>query len=174
MRFAVLLAFAAVPLLEIGILIRVGQAIGLWPLAVVIIATAALGVVIIRRVGLSIFRGALDGIGNGRNGLEPMFDGFLKVTAGMLLIFPGLLSDALGLLLLLPPVRRSIVASGMLQAFGPAASAARPFRPDPRRPDDDWPRDREGKGVTIEGEYERLDEDIIPQERALRRQQHRR
>ncbi|MGQ0455895.1 MAG: FxsA family protein [Hyphomicrobium sp.] len=173
-RLAVLLAFAAVPLLEIAVLIRVGQAIGFWPLALIVIATAALGVAVIRRVGLAMFRGALDGIGAGRDGLEPLLDGFLQVTSGMLLIFPGLLSDAVGLLLLAPPVRRQVIASGMLKAFGPAAAGFDPFATDARKPGDAWRQERDDDGVTIEGEYERIAEEPIRQDKALRRQNQRR
>lgn len=170
-RLAVLLAFAAVPLLEIGVLIRVGQAIGFWRLALLVIATAVLGTIVIRRVGLSMFRGTLQGIESGREGLEPLLDGFLQVTAGMLLIFPGLVSDAIGVVLLVPSVRRHVVSSGLLRTFGPAAVDPDSFRAGKPPGGPEWrdSPDHADHGVTIEGEYERLAEEPIKPETALRR-----
>lgn len=166
-RLAVLLAFAAIPLLEIGVLIRVGQTIGYWRLALLVIVTAVLGTIVIRRVGLSMFKGAMQGIETGREGLEPLLDGFLQVTAGMLLIFPGLISDAIGVALLMPAVRRHIISSGMLRTFGPAAADPDAFRM--RTGETDAARD--DAGVTIEGEYERLSEEPVRPEAAVARRQ---
>jgi UPF0716 protein FxsA len=160
-RLAVLLAFAAVPLLEIGLLIRLGQSIGFWRLALLVVLTAVLGTIVIRRVGLSIFKGALQSIETGRDGLEPLLDGFLQVTAGMLLIFPGVLSDAIGVLLLMPAVRRHIISSGLLRTFGPAAVDPDHFRMRNSTTNEPWPGGTEPEGVTIEGEYERLSEETV-------------
>lgn len=166
-RLAVLLAFAAVPLLEIGLLIRMGQSIGFWRLALLVVVTAVLGTIVIRRVGLSMFKGAMQSIETGRDGLEPLLDGFLQVTAGMLLIFPGFVSDAIGILLLFPAVRRYIVSSGLLRTFGPATVDPDNFRM--KTDDPNGPRERDG--VTIEGEYERLSEEPLRPEAAIARRQ---
>ena len=170
LRLALLLAFAAVPLLEIGVLIRVGQAIGFWRLATIVITTAVLGTIVIRRVGLSMFKGGLQGIESGRQGLEPLLDGFLQVTAGMLLIFPGLISDAIGVMLLAPPVRHAIISSGMLRTFGPAAVDPESFRAGAHREHGEAKERAGGDGVVIEGEFERLAEKTIKPETGLRRQ----
>jgi UPF0716 protein FxsA len=180
-RLAVILALVAFPLLEIGLLIRAGQEIGFWRLALIVVSTAVLGTVIIRRVGFSVFARIWAHVEAGRGGLEPVLDGFLLFVAGMLLIFPGLISDGLGLILLIPQVRQLVVHSGLPKLFGirtydrPRARA-RP-QPSPRpsgfepgfEPGADPGADREPPGtVTIEGEYERLSEKTVKPEGAVR------
>lgn len=174
-RLAVLLAFIAFPLLEIGVLIRVGQAIGFWRLALLVVVTAVLGTIVIRRVGMAMFSRTLDGLETGRAGLEPVFDGFLQVIAGMLLIFPGLISDVIGVSLLVPPVRKALIASGLFKVFGGGvftSSAAKrddwgAARSTDRTAQDDV-SDTDG-GVTIEGEYERVSEETVRTQQSLRK-----
>ncbi len=170
-RLAVILAFAAFPLLEIGVLIRAAQSVGLWPLAAFVVATASLGGIVLRRVGLSMFTETLHDLQRGREALEPLLDGFLQVTAGMLLIFPGLISDLIGLMLLVPPIRRQIVASGLLRGFG--STRTKQGAPAGRF-DDMGSSTSRSHGVTIEGEYERVDEDSAKPQTAPLRQSLRR
>jgi UPF0716 protein FxsA len=173
-RLAILLAFVAFPLLEIGVLIRVGQAIGFWRLALLVVVTAILGTLVIRRVGMAMFSQTLDGLEKGRTSLEPVLDGFLQVIAGMLLIFPGLISDVIGISLLVPPVRKALISSGLFKVFGGGvftSSAAQrdawgTTRPT-ERPPHDAASDTEG-GVTIEGEYERVSEETVRKQQFLK------
>lgn len=183
-RLASVLAFLAFPILEIGLLIRVGQSIGFWRLAAIVVITAMLGSAVIRRTGLAVLAKARrqyeEGLSDGSN---PLLDGFLQVTAGMFLIFPGLISDVFGIVLLVPAVRHLIVTKVLPRFFSvttfstgeayydagddpdPAASRNGPF---------DATFD---KGKTIEGEYERVSEKTIHAERVPQRaapQQHRR
>jgi UPF0716 protein FxsA len=156
LKIAALVLFAAFPLLEIALLIRVGESIGVWRLALIVIVTAIFGTYVIRQVGLRVFERALTRLESDREGFSPLFDGFLQVIAGLLLIFPGLISDAIGLVLLLPPVRRAVIRTGLLKLvtlFHYQAQASRQaFREaDPESQDD-------GDGIVIEGEYERVSE----------------
>lgn len=155
LKIGVLLAFAALPLIEIAVLIRLGQAIGAWWLATIIIGTAMLGIFVIRRVGLSVFERALSRLGSGRERFTPLFDGFLQVLAGLLLIFPGVMSDMVGLILLIPAVRRSVIKTGLLQLV-----ALFSYQDDVSREHFREPEGSTGgsDGVVIEGEYERLSE----------------
>jgi UPF0716 protein FxsA len=105
LRLALLLVFVAFPLLEIALLIRSGETIGFWPTIGLLIGAAVLGVVVIRRQGLSMVGRTLNAVNEGRLPFEPLLDGYLVVAAGFLLIVPGFLSDAIGLLLLVPPLR---------------------------------------------------------------------
>ncbi len=173
-RLAVILAFAAFPLLEIGVLIRAAQSVGFWPLAAFVIATAILGGIVLRRVGLSMFTETLHDLQRGREGLEPLLDGFLQVTAGMLLIFPGLISDLVGLMLLVPPIRGQIVASGLLKALKSTAEEAGARNAAAGRFDDMDPSTSRSHGVTIEGEYERVEENAAKPQTAPLRQSLRR
>jgi UPF0716 protein FxsA len=164
-KIAVILAFAALPLLEIGLLIRLGQAIGIWWLAAIVIGTAILGTYIIRRVGLSVFERALSRMGTKREGFPPLFDGFLQVLAGLLLIFPGVISDLLGLLLLVPQIRHLVIRTGLFKLvtlFHYQAEVSRETFHDStseKRVDKD--------GIVIEGEYERVSERPLHQGKAV-------
>jgi UPF0716 protein FxsA len=155
LKTAILLAFAALPLIEIALLVRLGQIIGIWWLAAIVIVTAMIGIFVIRRVGLWVFEKALSRLGSDRERFTPLFDGFLQVLAGILLIFPGVISDCLGLVLLIPKVRHSVIKTGLLKLvalFSYQADVSRESfreRPEPMA---------EAPGVVIEGEYERLSE----------------
>ncbi len=155
-KIALVLAFAALPLLEIGLLIRLGQLIGIWWLAAIVIGTAILGTYVIRRVGLSVFERALSRLNSDREGFSPLFDGFVQVLAGLLLIFPGIISDMIGLILLVPQIRGVVIRTGLLKLvtlFHYQAEVSREtFRASAESPqhDDD--------GIVIEGEYERVSE----------------
>jgi UPF0716 protein FxsA len=156
-KIAVILAFAALPLLEIGLLIRLGQLIGVWWLAAIVIGTAIIGTYVIRRVGLSVFERALSRLGSDREGFPPLFDGFLQVLAGILLIFPGVISDMFGLFLLIPQVRHVVIRTGLLKLitlFHYQAEVSREtFR---ASGEEESPVDSDG--IVIEGEYERVSE----------------
>lgn len=156
-KIALILALAALPLLEIGLLIRLGQLLGIWWLAAIILGTAVLGTYVIRRVGLKVFERALSRLSSDREGFSPLFDGFLQVLAGLLLIFPGVISDLFGLVLLIPPVRNVVIKTGLLKLvtlFHYQAEVSREtFR---ASTDSDAPS--EADGIVIEGEYERVSE----------------
>ncbi len=155
-KIAVILAFAALPLLEIGLLIRLGQLIGIWWLAAIVIGTAILGTYVIRRVGLSVFERALSRLGSDREGFPPLFDGFLQVLAGLLLIFPGVISDLFGLFLLVPQVRHVVIRTGLLKLVTLFHYQAEVSRETFRATGDESPVDSDG--IVIEGEYERVSE----------------
>jgi UPF0716 protein FxsA len=156
-KIAVILAFAALPLLEIGLLIRLGQLIGVWWLAAIVIGTAIIGTYVIRRVGLSVFERALSRLGSDREGFPPLFDGFLQVLAGILLIFPGVISDMFGLFLLIPQVRHVVIRTGLLKLITLFHYQAEVSRETFRAPgEEESPVDSDG--IVIEGEYERVSE----------------
>lgn len=122
-----LLALLAWPLVEIGLFIELGGRLGLWTSLALVLASAALGLSVLRREGLqaqSQLRAALDGL---RRPEAPLGDGALKMLAGVLLLLPGFFTDALGLLLLLAPLRRLLLRrlSARVQVHGFATAATR-------------------------------------------------
>ncbi len=102
LRGAFVLLFVALPLIEIAVLIKVGQAIGFWPTMLLLIAAAVLGSFVIRERGLSAASRAFEVMREGRIPIAPMLDSYVVIMAGLLLIIPGLVSDVIGLLLLVP------------------------------------------------------------------------
>ena len=101
----------ALPLIEIGLFVTVGAAIGLWGTLAWVLGTGFAGVAIIRAQGM---RGMVDLRREAdlmRNPLSPLAHGALKVLAGMMLILPGFLTDAVGLLLLIAPLRSLLIGA---------------------------------------------------------------
>lgn len=129
-----LLAFVAVPIIEIALFIRVGGFIGLWPTLAIVVLTAVLGSALLRRQGLSTIARVQTEIREGRDPSSALAHGALLLVSGILLLTPGFFTDAVGLALLIPAVRAAAIAW-----LGPriaarvvvAGSAARHRRPDP-------------------------------------------
>ncbi|HVX37177.1 MAG TPA: FxsA family protein [Hyphomicrobium sp.] len=170
-KIAIILLFAAFPLVEIGLLIHLGHIIGVGWLAVIILGTAFLGTYVIRRVGLSVFERALSRLGSDRHGVSPLFDGFLQVLAGLLLIFPGVISDVIGLVLLIPQVRSVLIRTGLLKIVTLFHYQAEVDRGSFRAADTE-PREQPA-GIVIEGEYERLSEKPLRPGRAVQQRRYR-
>lgn len=127
MGFVILLAFIAIPLIEIAVFIEVGGYIGLWWTLAVVVGTALAGTHMLRRQGLATLRRAQENMAQGRMPLREVFDGLCLLIAGALLLTPGFVTDLAGALLLMPPVRlllgqlvaRHIIATGQFSAGGP-------------------------------------------------------
>ena len=103
-----LIAFIAVPLIEIGLFIQVGDAIGLWPTLLVVLLTAIAGTALVRSQGaqvLSALQGSFQAM---KDPTEPLAHGAMILFAGALLLTPGFFTDAFGFLLLFPPFRNLI------------------------------------------------------------------
>lgn len=172
-RLAAVLAFLAFPILEIGLLIRTGQILGFWKLALLVIATAVLGSVVIKRTGFAVISKARQELDSGGRGFNPLLDGLLQVTAGLLLIFPGLISDVLGLILLIPAVRSVLVTHVLPRFFAVTTFTGHDEHFEHKRKAGSasaGPEDFDGGadgGVTIEGEYERVSERDVAENRAV-------
>ncbi|HUR14323.1 MAG TPA: FxsA family protein [Mycobacteriales bacterium] len=105
MPLLLLVAFVVVPVLEIWVIVQVGQAIGIVPTLLLLIADAVLGTWLFRREGRrawAAFRQALD---EHRVPATEVADGALVVVGGAFLLSPGFVTDAVGVLCLLPPTR---------------------------------------------------------------------
>ena len=102
-----LLAFVAVPLIEITLFIQIGGAIGLgWTLAIVIL-TALIGTTLMRAQGTLAMNQIRASFSEVRDPTEPLVHGAMILFAGALLLTPGFFTDAVGFALLIPQVRQS-------------------------------------------------------------------
>jgi len=111
MLLRLLALFVLVPLLEMAILIRLGQLLGFWPTVGLVVATGAAGAMLARSQGLQVLRGIRTEMSVGQLPSARLFDGLLILIGGALLLTPGLLTDLVGFLLLLPASRRRVAAS---------------------------------------------------------------
>jgi UPF0716 protein FxsA len=110
MRLGLLLIFAAIPFLEIALMIKVGQTLGFWPTLAMIVASAVLGTYVLYEQGFQVLGRAMDAMARGKPPVGPVVDGLFVAFAGLLLIVPGFLTDIFGLALLIPRVRHTFAA----------------------------------------------------------------
>ena len=105
------LIFLLVPLVEIYILIQVGQVIGaLWTIFFVVL-TAVIGVALLKQQGLSTLTRAQDKMNHGEVPANELLEGLALLVAEAFLLTPGFFTDAFGFLLLLPPTRSAMLAA---------------------------------------------------------------
>ncbi len=108
-----LVAFVVVPLVEIYVLIQVGQVIGAWWTILLLIADSILGAWILKREGGRAWRALRSALEEHRMPHRELADGVLIVVGGTLMLTPGFVSDFFGILCILPitrPVGRRVLA----------------------------------------------------------------
>ncbi|WP_408899455.1 FxsA family protein [Nocardioides sp. R1-1] len=106
-RAAVLLflAFVVMPILEIVVLIQVGQAIGPWWTILLLVLDSIIGAWLIKREGRRAWQALRERLESGRMPARELADGVLVVLGGAFMLSPGFVTDALGILLILPVTR---------------------------------------------------------------------
>lgn len=104
------LLFVVVPLLELVVLIQLGQIVGLWPTIGLVVLTGIVGAALARAQGLRTLWAFQESTTRGALPTNAIQDGLAILVGGALLLTPGLLTDVLGFALLLPPTRRWIQA----------------------------------------------------------------
>jgi UPF0716 protein FxsA len=106
------LIFILVPLVELYVIIQVGQAIGALPTIAILLADSLLGSALMRSQGRAVWRRFNETLAAGRPPAREVLDGGLVILGGAFLLTPGFVTDAFGLILLLPPTRAMV--RGML------------------------------------------------------------
>jgi len=145
------LAFVIVPIVEIGLFITVGGAIGLWPTLAIVILTAIVGTQLMRHQGISTLNRLQTNLAQGKNPTDPIAQGAMILVAGVLLLTPGFFTDALGFLLLIPLVRKAIIAAVASRIsvsgvqFSASSQTGTPYKA--------------GDGDIIDAEYDVLDDE---------------
>jgi len=145
----VLLLFILVPIIEIWVLISVGSVIGAGATILLILATAFVGLALLRQQGFSTLFRMQQRMQMGELPATEVVEGVVLAVGGALLLTPGFVTDAIGFMCLIPFTRRAMIkkalASGMrMQGFsahyrGPSAGGQ--------------PHSQDSN--TIEGEYRR-------------------
>lgn len=99
----------AFPLLELAFLIRVGSSIGAGTTVLLVIATAVIGIYIIKLQGTAIVQQARLKMSQGEQPASEVMQGVMLALAGVLLMIPGFISDIMGFILLVPSFRMAVV-----------------------------------------------------------------
>jgi UPF0716 protein FxsA len=97
--------FIAVPLVEIYVIIQVGQAIGAWWTILLLVADSIFGSWLIRLEGSRAWRALRDTLDSGRMPAKELADAALILIGGTLMLAPGFVTDAFGILMILPFTR---------------------------------------------------------------------
>jgi UPF0716 protein FxsA len=124
-----LLAFLVVPVVEIWVIIQVGQTIGVLPTLGLLVLDALLGTWLFKREGRRAWAAFTLALHEGRVPAREVADGALVVVGGAFLLSPGFVTDAIGVLCLLPPtralLRRVLTRVVSARIVGPAAFGTR-------------------------------------------------
>ena len=128
----VFLAFLVVPILEIYVIIQVGQVIGAWWTVLLLIADSIFGSWLLRREGVRAWRALQVALTEGRMPARELADAALIVFGGTLMITPGFVTDAVGLLAILPftrPIARRILTAVVARRLTVVRNTHRPGPP---------------------------------------------
>ncbi len=115
MAIILLVAFIAVPLIEIAVFIQLGGLLGLWPTLGLVILTAVVGTWLLRLQGLTTLLRVQQQMQQGILPKRELFDGLCLLFAGALLLTPGFVTDSFGLALFVPAFRDLL--RGLLSRF---------------------------------------------------------
>ncbi|MBF4162008.1 FxsA family protein [Nocardioides acrostichi] len=135
------LLFVVLPLVEVYVIVQVGQVIGAFWTITLLVVDSVLGAMIVRREGARAWRALVETLSAGRLPARELADGGLVLIGGTLLLTPGFVTDAFGALLVLP-VTRPLFRGALTEIV-----AARIASPRARRPGSDRTR-----GDVVEGE----------------------
>ena len=115
MVVALFVVFLIVPVIELALIIEVGQVIGAWNTIAALLIVSFAGAWLVKREGMGVARRFREQMALGAVPGRELADGLLILFAGALLLTPGFVTDLLALLLLLPPVRAVIRVAIMRQ-----------------------------------------------------------
>jgi UPF0716 protein FxsA len=131
---ALLVLFIVVPLVELYVILKVGDAIGVVWTILLLAADSVLGSLLLRSEGRAVWRRFNEALGAGRMPHREVVDGVLVILGGALLITPGFVTDVVGLILLVPPTR-ALVRRLTMRRLGRRVTVEMAGAP-PRRPRD--------------------------------------
>jgi UPF0716 protein FxsA len=109
--------FILVPIAEIYVIIKVGEAIGAVPTILVLIVDSIIGSMLWRSQGRRVWARFRQTVESGGIPHREVIDGVLVIFGGAFLITPGFISDIVGILLLLPPTR-AVIRRGLIRRLG--------------------------------------------------------
>ena len=112
MRLVLMAILLGFPLLEAVVLVRLGETLGWWVLAWVVLAACA-GMALIKEARFALLARLAAGVAQGRFSIAALTDSARTVVAGLFLIFPGVVSDLIALTLLLLPGPRMATESAV-------------------------------------------------------------
>jgi UPF0716 protein FxsA len=115
--FLLFVIFIVVPIAELYVIIKIGEAIGVLPTIALLILDSILGSMLMRHQGRAAWWRFNKALTEGRVPGREVIDGVLVIFGGALLLTPGFLTDILGAILLVPPTR-ALVRAVLVRRYG--------------------------------------------------------
>lgn len=100
-----ILLFIAVPVIELALLLKVGQYIGAVNTMAIVIITGVAGAFLAKLQGLLTLHKIQVEMNQGRMPADRLLDGLLILCCGILLLTPGFITDIIGFMGLIPFTR---------------------------------------------------------------------
>jgi UPF0716 protein FxsA len=144
--------FVVIPLVEIYLLIQVGQVIGVWWTILLLIADSILGSYLVKHEGGRAWEALRQAIESHKMPAKELADGALILIGGTLLLTPGFLSDVVGFFCILPftrPLARRLLTGFITRKLlgGPSGGTR-----GPRTGTRSGTRQRPGPDSVVQGE----------------------
>ena len=100
-----IILFVTLPLIELLILIKLGEWIGFWPTIALVVVTGIIGASLAKIQGLLALNRIRQELALGRVPADELVDGLLILIGGIVLLTPGILTDLFGFAMLVSPIR---------------------------------------------------------------------
>ena len=165
MALLLVLLFIILPVAEIYVIIKVGEAIGVLPTVALLILDGFLGAFLLRHQGRAVWRRFNEALAAGKVPAREVFDGAMVIVGGAFLLAPGFITDVIGLLLLIPPSRAVLRGTLSKLAFWRAGFVVRSAQWGTRAHN----RYRDRQGGTSSYDYEGSAREVTEPERRLPR-----
>ena len=107
---SVLIVIIGLPILEIAVMIKIGQQIGTFNTILIIFFTATVGIYYAKVEGLNTVKAGMINLYKNKMPLYEILSGASIAVAAILLILPGFISDSIGFLFLVPFTRKIIIS----------------------------------------------------------------
>ena len=121
----IIYALILIPVIEIAVFILLGDFFTFWQIISITLATAFIGITIIKKKGLQTLYEAQDQLKTNILPIEEIYNGMFLVVSAAFLLTPGFITDLFGFLLFVPSFRnifkaivtKSLIANVNLGAY---------------------------------------------------------
>ena len=109
MFIKLLIIFTTVPLIELALLIKVGEIFGVIPTIIIVALTGIIGVTLAKNQGYQVIKKIKSNIELGKLPADDLIGGVLILIGGTMLLTPGIITDITGFSLIIPGSRNLFI-----------------------------------------------------------------
>ena len=106
MFIKLLIVFATVPLIELALLIKIGEFIGIIPTIVIVASTGIIGISLAKNQGYQVIENIKNSVEIGKMPADDLIGGLMILIGGAMLLTPGVITDITGFSLIIPYSRK--------------------------------------------------------------------